>query len=150
MLAERRHPRETWHRFFADAGPDLIVTRAAPTPAIRAGRRSLLGDGAERGFFDQTAWTTFTSHTGLPSLIAPVAHDPNGLPIGVQLTARHPRTGSCRPSRRNRRSSRHSAGRREQNLPRPRERGASAHPEADRQRQFKDPVRRREIRKQLP
>ncbi|MET9133780.1 amidase family protein [Streptomyces antibioticus] len=83
---ERHRLRQTWHRLFADAGPDLIVTPAAPTPAIPAGSRSLLVDGAERGFFDQTAWTTLTSHTGLPGLIAPVAHDPNGLPIGVHLT----------------------------------------------------------------
>ncbi|MGW1323161.1 amidase family protein [Streptomyces antibioticus] len=84
---EQRHRlRETWHRFFADAGPDLLITPAAPTPAIPAGSRSLLVDGAERDFFDQTAWMNLTSHTGLPSLIAPAARDTNGLPIGVQLT----------------------------------------------------------------
>ncbi|MGY3790032.1 amidase family protein [Streptomyces antibioticus] len=83
---ERHRLRETWHRFFADAGPDLLITPAAPTPAIPAGSRSLLVDGAERDFFDQTAWMNLTSHTGLPSLIAPAARDTNGLPIGVQIT----------------------------------------------------------------
>ncbi|MDQ0790201.1 MULTISPECIES: amidase family protein [unclassified Streptomyces] len=82
---ERFQLRETWHRFFADAQHDILVTPAAPTAAIPAGTRSLTVDGVERSFFDQTGWANLTSHVGLPSLVVPVARNAEGLPIGVQL-----------------------------------------------------------------
>ncbi|MFF4020632.1 amidase family protein [Streptomyces sp. NPDC001843] len=82
---ERLRLRETWHRFFADARHDVLITPAAPTAAIPAGRRSLIVDGVERSFFDQTGWANLTSHVGLPSLVVPIARNANGLPIGVQL-----------------------------------------------------------------
>lgn len=82
---ERLRLRETWHRFFADAEHDVLITPAAPTAAIPAGARSLTVDGVERSFFDQTGWANLTSHVGLPSLVLPVARNAEGLPIGVQL-----------------------------------------------------------------
>ncbi|MFG2816226.1 amidase family protein [Streptomyces sp. NPDC048410] len=82
---ERLRLRETWHRFFADAPYDVLITPAAPTAAIPAGTRSLMVDGVERSFFDQTGWANLTSHIGLPSLIVPVGRNPDGLPVGVQL-----------------------------------------------------------------
>ncbi|MCX5395586.1 amidase family protein [Streptomyces sp. NBC_00102] len=82
---ERLRLRETWQRFFTDAECDVIITPAAPTPALLAGTRSLVVDGVERSFFDQTGWLNLTSHVGLPSLIVPVAANPEGLPIGVQI-----------------------------------------------------------------
>ncbi|MFI8888572.1 amidase family protein [Streptomyces sp. NPDC053813] len=82
---ERLRLRETWHRFFADAEHDVLITPAAPTAAIPAGSRALTVDGAERSFFDQTGWANLTSHVGLPSLVVPVARNVDGLPIGVQL-----------------------------------------------------------------
>lgn len=63
----------------------MIVTPAAPTPSLLAGARSLVVDGAERSFFDQTGWLNLTSHIGLPSLVVPAAASPEGLPIGVQI-----------------------------------------------------------------
>ncbi|GAB3953125.1 amidase family protein [Streptomyces sparsus] len=75
--------RQTWQRFFAEH--DVLVTPAAPTPAIPAGSRTLHVDGRERGFFDQTGWANLTSHIGLPSLVVPVTRTTEGLPIGVQL-----------------------------------------------------------------
>ncbi|MER6271662.1 amidase family protein [Streptomyces sp900105755] len=82
---ERHRLREMWHRFFADAEHDVLITPAAPTAAIPAGARSLMVDGVERSFFDQTGWANLTSHVGLPSVVVPVARNAEGLPIGVQL-----------------------------------------------------------------
>lgn len=82
---ERLQLRGAWHRFFADAEHDVLITPAAPTAAIPAGTRILMVDGVERSFFDQTAWANLTSHVGLPSLVMPVARNADGLPIGVQL-----------------------------------------------------------------
>ncbi|GLW47452.1 amidase [Streptomyces sp. NBRC 14336] len=82
---ERLRLRETWHRFFADARHEVLITPAAPTAAIPAGTRSLTVDGVERNFFDQTGWANLTSHVGLPSLVVPVGQNEDGLPIGVQL-----------------------------------------------------------------
>ncbi|MDX3308093.1 amidase family protein [Streptomyces sp. ME08-AFT2] len=82
---ERLQLREAWHRFFADAEHDVLITPAAPTAAIPAGTRSLMVDSVERSFFDQTGWANLTSHVGLPSLVMPVARNAYGLPIGVQL-----------------------------------------------------------------
>ncbi|GAA3500799.1 amidase [Streptomyces prasinosporus] len=82
---ERLQFRGAWHRFFADAEHDVLITPAAPTAAIPAGTRSLMVDGIERSFFDQTGWANLTSHVGLPSLVMPVARNADGLPIGVQL-----------------------------------------------------------------
>ncbi|MET9818141.1 MULTISPECIES: amidase family protein [unclassified Streptomyces] len=82
---ERLRLRQTWHRFFADGQYDVLITPAAPTAAIPAGSRSLTVDGVERSFFDQTGWANLTSHVGLPSLVMPIAHGADGLPIGVQL-----------------------------------------------------------------
>ncbi|MGV9625153.1 amidase family protein [Streptomyces sp. NPDC003487] len=82
---ERLRLRQTWHRFFADAQHDVLITPAAPTAAIPAGSRSLMVDGVERSFFDQTGWANLTSHVGLPSLVMPAARSADGLPVGVQL-----------------------------------------------------------------
>ncbi|MEE1798157.1 amidase family protein [Streptomyces sp. JV176] len=81
----RARLRETWQQFFVDAEHDILITPAAPTPAILAGSRSLAVDGDERSFFDQTGWANLTSHVGLPSLVVPVAQNPEGMPISVQL-----------------------------------------------------------------
>ncbi|MDX2720743.1 amidase family protein [Streptomyces scabiei] len=82
---ERLQLRGAWHRFFADAEHDVLITPAAPTAAIPAGTRTLMVDGVERSFFDQAGWANLTSHVGLPSLVIPVARNADGLPIGVQL-----------------------------------------------------------------
>lgn len=78
---ERLQLRKTWHRFFADAPYDVLITPAA----IPAGTRSLMVDGVERSFFDQTGWANLTSHIGLPSLVIPAGRNMDGLPVGVQL-----------------------------------------------------------------
>ena len=80
---ERARLRATWQRFFTNH--DVLITPAAPTAAIPAGSRTLHVDGQERPFFHQAAWTTLTSHVGLPTLITPIATTKQGLPIAVQL-----------------------------------------------------------------
>ncbi|MCX2928044.1 amidase family protein [Streptomyces sp. NEAU-W12] len=82
---ERLRLQQTWHRFFADGQYDVLITPVAPTAAIPAGSRSLMVDGVERSFFDQTGWANLTSHVGLPSLVMPFARGAEGLPIGVPL-----------------------------------------------------------------
>ncbi|MGC0400324.1 amidase [Streptomyces sp. SAI-126] len=82
---ERLRLQQAWHRFFADGQYDVLITPAAPTAAIPAGSRSLMVDGVERSFFDQTGWANLTSHVGLPSLVMPTTRGADGLPIGVQL-----------------------------------------------------------------
>ncbi|MGW0731827.1 amidase family protein [Streptomyces sp. NPDC002851] len=83
---ERARLRSDWQRFLTEH--DVLVTPAAPTPAIPAGSRTLTVDGQERNFFDQTGWTNLTSHIGLPALVAPLATTTQGLPIGVQIIGR--------------------------------------------------------------
>ncbi|WP_328844883.1 amidase family protein [Streptomyces sp. NBC_00258] len=83
---ERARLRSDWQRFFTEH--DVLVTPAAPTPAIPAGSRTLTVDGQERNFFDQTGWANLTSHIGLPSLVVPVTTTAQGLPIGVQIIGR--------------------------------------------------------------
>lgn len=80
---ERARLRSDWQRFFTEH--DVLVTPAAPTPAIPAGSRTLTVYGQERNFFDQTSWANLTSHIGLPSLVVPVLMTTQGLPIGVQI-----------------------------------------------------------------
>ncbi|MFF7888428.1 amidase family protein [Streptomyces sp. NPDC007896] len=80
---DRARLRQTWQQFFTEH--DVLLTPAAPTPAIPAGSRSLVVDGTERSFFDQTGWANLTSHVGLPSLVIPVTTTEEGLPIGVQI-----------------------------------------------------------------
>jgi amidase len=83
---ERARLRSDWQQFFTEH--DVLVTPAAPTAAIPAGSRTLVVNGQERSFFDQTGWSNLTSHIGLPSLVAPVAATSQGLPMGVQIIGR--------------------------------------------------------------
>ncbi|WP_206697662.1 amidase family protein [Streptomyces sp. WAC00263] len=80
---DRARLRQTWQQFFTEH--DVLLTPAAPTPAIAAGSRSLAVDGTERSFFDQTGWANLTSHVGLPSLVIPLTTTEEGLPLGVQI-----------------------------------------------------------------
>ncbi|WP_405528964.1 amidase family protein [Streptomyces canus] len=83
---DRARLRSDWQRFFTEH--DVLVTPAAPTPAIPAGSRTLTVDGQEQNFFDQTGWANLTTHIGLPSLVVPVTTPPQGLPLGVQIIGR--------------------------------------------------------------
>ncbi|WP_329343788.1 amidase family protein [Streptomyces sp. NBC_01352] len=83
---DRARLRSDWQRFFREH--DVLVTPAAPTPAIPAGSRTLTVDGQERSFFDQAGWANLTSHIGLPSLVVPVTTTTQGLPIGIQIIGR--------------------------------------------------------------
>ncbi|MFF9040472.1 amidase family protein [Streptomyces sp. NPDC014892] len=80
---ERARQRAEWTTFFEHH--DVLLTPAAPTPAIPNGSRTLYVDGNERNFFDQTGWTNLISHVGSPAAIAPVGTDDHGMPIAVQI-----------------------------------------------------------------
>ncbi|MDX3781395.1 MULTISPECIES: amidase family protein [Streptomyces] len=80
---ERARQRAAWTAFFDHH--DVLLTPAAPTPAISNGSRTLYVNGNERSFFDQTGWTNLISHIGLPAAIAPVGTDDHGMPIAVQI-----------------------------------------------------------------
>ncbi|MEE1829712.1 amidase family protein [Streptomyces sp. SP17KL33] len=80
---ERTRQRSEWAMFFERH--DVLITPAAPTPAIPSGSRVLHVNGQERDFFDQTSWANLISHVGLPAAIAPVGTNSQGLPIAVQI-----------------------------------------------------------------
>ena len=42
-------------------------------------------DGKKVRYYDQIAWSTVATLTGLPATVVPIAHDDNGLPIGAQI-----------------------------------------------------------------
>ncbi|MEH0525670.1 amidase family protein [Streptomyces stelliscabiei] len=80
---ERAQQRAAWTAFFEQH--DVIITPAAPTPAISNGSRTLQVNGHERSYFDQTGWANLISHIGLPAAIVPVGTNDQGLPIAVQM-----------------------------------------------------------------
>ncbi|MFI1358143.1 amidase family protein [Streptomyces sp. NPDC020898] len=80
---ERARQRAAWTAFFEHH--EVLLTPAAPTPAIPNGSRTLQINGHERSFFDQTGWANLISHIGLPAVIVPVGLNDQGLPIAVQL-----------------------------------------------------------------
>ncbi|PIM71242.1 amidase [Streptomyces sp. JV178] len=80
---ERARQRAAWTVFFDHH--DVLLTPAAPTPAISNGSRTLYVNGNKLSFFDQTGWTNLISHIGLPAAIAPIGTDEHGMPIAVQI-----------------------------------------------------------------
>jgi amidase len=61
-----------------------------PTPAFPQDHsphegRKLTIDGHTIDYDDQVVWCAPATPMGLPATVAPIAHSPDGLPIGVQI-----------------------------------------------------------------
>ncbi|MDI3390384.1 amidase [Streptomyces sp. B-S-A8] len=86
---EREKLTRTWARYFDDH--DVLITPSAPTAAVPdltsvpVPQRRITVDGAERPYFDQTAWANLTSHVRLPAATVPVGRTASGLPLSVQV-----------------------------------------------------------------
>jgi amidase len=80
--------RAQWQALFQEV--DVVLCPPMPTTAFPHDHSPLLTrrldvDGKKIPYYDQIAWSTVATLTGLPATIAPISHDENGLPIGVQI-----------------------------------------------------------------
>jgi amidase len=80
--------RARWQALFQEV--DVIVCPPMPTTAFphdhSPQRARLLDvDGKKIPYGDQIAWAAIATLTGLPATVAPIGHDKNGLPVGVQI-----------------------------------------------------------------
>ncbi len=80
--------RARWQALFADI--DVLLCPPMPTPAFPQDQsphdtRKATIDGHIVDYDDQVAWCAPATPMGLPATVAPVAHSPDGLPIGVQI-----------------------------------------------------------------
>ncbi len=87
---ERRHALAgAWTDFFRDH--DLLLCPAAPIVAFphdhvgERWQREVLVDGRRRSVNEHLFWAGYSGLFGLPSTVAPIGRDANGLPIGVQI-----------------------------------------------------------------
>jgi amidase len=80
--------RTRWQAVFGDV--DVLLCPPMPTPAFahdhapHEARKATI-DGHIVDYDDQVAWCALATPTGLPATVAPIAHSPDGLPIGVQI-----------------------------------------------------------------
>lgn len=91
-LNEHRHQlRARWARFFESF--DAVLTPVSPVAAIAhdtAGdpdTRTIIVNGAERPYSDQSTWTGLAGGSYLPAAVAPVGLTRGGLPVGMQVIA---------------------------------------------------------------
>jgi Asp-tRNA(Asn)/Glu-tRNA(Gln) amidotransferase A subunit family amidase len=76
-------------RFFAQMQQyPILLCPAAAVPAFRHGERSWQIDGKTVHYLDAWSYTEFFNLLGNPAAVVPVAHSPEGLPIGVQIVGR--------------------------------------------------------------
>ena len=80
--------RAQWQALFQEV--DVILCPPMPTTAFPHDHspprtRSLDVDGKKIHYDDQIAWAALATLIGLPATVAPIGHDENGLPIGVQI-----------------------------------------------------------------
>ncbi len=64
---------------------DVILTPATPTPPFKLGAK--IDDPLEMYLGD--IYTATANLAGIPGLVVPIGDHPNGLPVGMQLLARH-------------------------------------------------------------
>jgi len=87
----RNRLRWRWQAFFADW--DLLLCPVFGTTAFPHDHsepnesRQLLIDGEAHGYSEQLFWPGLTGVSYLPSVSAPIGHDADGLPIGMQIVA---------------------------------------------------------------
>ena len=88
-LNEQRHGfRVAWNRFFADY--DLLlcpicVKGAFEQTTLPNHERTLSVNGHDVAYADQFFWSGYGGLAYLPSTVAPIGLDPDGLPVGVQI-----------------------------------------------------------------
>jgi amidase len=80
--------RAGWQALFREV--DVILCPPFSTPAFphdhsREDARQLDIDGKKIRYYDQLAWATIATLTGLPATAAPIGRNDDGLPIGVQI-----------------------------------------------------------------
>jgi amidase len=79
--------RAAWQTLFQEV--DVIMCPPMPTTAFSHDHaplrtRQLDVDGKKIPYYDQIAWSTVATLTGLPATVATIGHD-NGLPIGTPI-----------------------------------------------------------------
>ena len=80
--------RARWQSLFRDV--DVILCPPMPTTAFPHDHspqrtRQLDVDGRKVRYNDQVVWAAVATLVGLPATVAPIGHDSNGLPMGVQI-----------------------------------------------------------------
>ncbi len=66
----------------------ILLCPAAAVPAFRHGERSWQVENQIVHYLDAWSYTEFFNLLGNPAAVVPVAHSPEGLPIGVQIVGR--------------------------------------------------------------
>ncbi len=66
----------------------VLLCPVASIPAWRHGERSWTIEGRTVEYLDAVRYTQWFNALGAPAVVVPVGHSPEGLPIGVQITAR--------------------------------------------------------------
>jgi amidase len=91
-LNEHRHQlRARWARFFESY--DALLTPVSPVAAIVHGTsgdldsRTIVVNGAQRPYTDQSTWPGLAGGSYLPAAVAPVGLTRRGLPVGMQVIA---------------------------------------------------------------
>ncbi|MET7935538.1 amidase [Streptomyces sp. NPDC005322] len=86
---ERQRLRRQWAAYFT--GIDVLITPAAPTPAVPDQShlplpdRHITVDGERRGYWTQTTWLNLAAPAHLPAATIPAGRSTTGLPLGLQL-----------------------------------------------------------------
>jgi amidase len=80
--------RARWQALFREI--DLLLCPPMPTTAFPHDHapqltRTLVVDGKKLPYIEQIVWAAVATSVGLPATTAPVGHDEDGLPIGVQI-----------------------------------------------------------------
>jgi amidase len=80
--------RARWQALFGEI--DVVLCPPMPTPAFPHDHsphnaRLLDIDGRKVPYDYQVAWSAAATLVGLPATVAPIGHDENGLPLGVQI-----------------------------------------------------------------
>lgn len=86
---QRQQLRAQWARYFQ--AHDVLLTPTCPTVAVPhdthadPATRTLVVNGEDRSYWDQTTWLGLASVAYLPAATVPVGRDPAGLPVGLHI-----------------------------------------------------------------
>ena len=73
----------------------VLLCPAAAVPAFRHGERSWQVEGKTVNYLDAWSYTEWFNLLGTPAAVVPVGKSPEGLPIGVQISARPGKRKLC-------------------------------------------------------